>query len=111
MSPEQIANIRALADGGVSGPDDVLALCNALAAAEKALADGRAKVAAAERERDEARFRPPLGDNHHNALRCPYCTPPALAQAIEDVVRLGSVGVQPPLAQALAALRAEWRGA
>ena len=34
ISPDRIANIRALADGGVSGPDDVLALCNALAAAQ-----------------------------------------------------------------------------
>lgn len=23
-----------------------------------------------------ARFAPPLGDNHHNAAACPYCTPP-----------------------------------
>lgn len=22
-----------------------------------------------------ARFAPPTGDNHHNALACPYCTP------------------------------------
>jgi hypothetical protein len=33
----------------------------------------------ARRERDEARFRPGLGDNHHNAAICPYCTPKAEA--------------------------------
>jgi hypothetical protein len=33
-----------------------------------------ATIAEVERERDEARFSP-LGDNHHNAAACPYCTP------------------------------------
>lgn len=33
-----------------------------------------------ERELAEARFRP-MGDNHHNALACPYCNPEGLAFA------------------------------
>lgn len=34
----------------------------------------RKQVAELTKERDEARFRPGLGDNHHNAAACPYCT-------------------------------------
>jgi hypothetical protein len=45
----------------------ILAACRAVPALLAALS-------AAERERDEARFRP-LGDNHHNAAACPYCSP------------------------------------
>lgn len=33
-----------------------------------------ARIAELEKERDEARFAP-LGDNHHNAAKCPYCRP------------------------------------
>lgn len=32
------------------------------------------RAEAAERERDRYRFSP-QGDNHHNALKCPYCNP------------------------------------
>lgn len=38
------------------------------------LARLQAENEALRRERDEARFSP-IGDNHHNALKCPYCNP------------------------------------
>ncbi len=40
--------------------------------AELATATDRAEKA--EKERDEAKFSP-LGDNHHNAEKCPHCAP------------------------------------
>jgi hypothetical protein len=50
----------------------------------------------AERERDEARYRP-LGDNHHNALSCPYCNPdridPKAAEAALAALKAEVVGV------------------
>lgn len=47
----------------------------ALAAAESRAQAAEARAAMLERERDEARYRPGLGDNHHNAMACPYCNP------------------------------------
>jgi hypothetical protein len=47
---------------------------NAFPAIDHALTTARQRVAELEREVKEAKFMP-LGDNHHNALKCPYCNP------------------------------------
>lgn len=47
---------------------------NRITAAESSLAAEKRQREEAERQRDRYRFEP-QGDNHHNAIKCPYCNP------------------------------------
>jgi hypothetical protein len=66
-----------------SVPSDAAFIAAANAAVVLALL---ARAEKAEAERDVARFAP-LGDNHHNALRCPYCNPEQIDPAAERAAR------------------------
>lgn len=124
MSPDQIANIRALADGGVSGPDDVLALCNALAAAQarEARLVGELWKLAQVLDRPRAAECQLCGGVDEHDATCEL-TPAraaigangaALAAAIEGVLEGWFVGcdlANDEMDDLMAALRAAWRGA
>ena len=63
----------------------------------------RAEVERLTRERDEAKFSP-LGDNHHNAHRCPYCSPDLVKRESAQNERLRDLSSRAETAEARVAV-------